>query len=81
MKQEQTRKQTGRRPEQDDQQAETRNPDVTSEELAQAVDDTLEKIDDLLEDQLDEELLADIDDVLEDNAQEFVDNYVQQGGQ
>lgn len=80
MKQEQTRKQTGRRPEQGE-QAETRNPDVTSEELAQAVDDTLEKIDDLLEDQLDEELLADIDDVLEEDAQQFVDNYVQQGGE
>lgn len=57
------------------------NSDVTNAELAQAVDDTLEKIDDLLEDQLDDELLADIDDILEKDAAEFVNNYVQQGGE
>ena len=39
---------------------------VTSEELQQAVDDTLEKIDDLLEDQLDLELLDFMDEVLGD---------------
>lgn len=57
------------------------NTDVTNEELRQAVDDTLEKIDDVLEDQLDEELLADIDDILEENAEEFVNAFVQAGGQ
>lgn len=57
------------------------NTDVTSEELAQAVDDTLEKIDDLLEEQLDEELLADMDEVLEEDAEQFVAQYVQLGGE
>jgi ubiquitin-like protein Pup len=57
------------------------NTDVTNEELAQAVDDTLDKIDDLLEDQLDLELLDEIDDVLEENAEAFVDSFIQQGGE
>jgi ubiquitin-like protein Pup len=39
--------------------------DLTNEELNDEVDD----------------LLADIDDVLESNAEEFVNNYVQKGGQ
>lgn len=65
----------------DDSHTQETNSDVTNAELAQAVDDTLEKIDDLLEDQLDDELLADIDDILEKDAAEFVNNYVQQGGE
>lgn len=41
------------------------NTDVTNAELAEKTDETL----------------ASIDDVLEENAEEFVFNYVQQGGQ
>lgn len=54
---------------------------VTGSAVAEAAGDTVDKIDEVLEDQLDEELLADIDDVLERNAEEFVSQYVQQGGE
>lgn len=64
-----------------DDHAEVSHKDVSNKELAEAVDATVSDIDDVLEDQLDEELLADIDDVLESNAREFVENYVQQGGE
>lgn len=54
---------------------------VTGSAVAEAAGDTVDKIDEVLEDQLDEELLADIDDVLERNAEKFVAQYVQQGGE
>lgn len=54
---------------------------VTGSAVADAAGETVDKIDEVLEDQLDEELLADIDDVLESNAEEFVAGYVQQGGE
>lgn len=54
---------------------------VTGSAVAEAAGETVDKIDEVLEDQLDEELLADIDDVLERNAEEFVSQYVQQGGE
>lgn len=57
------------------------NVDVTNQELAEATDATLENIDDVLDAQLDEELLADMDDILEENAEEFVAGFVQDGGQ
>jgi ubiquitin-like protein Pup len=55
--------------------------DVTNAELAEKTKDTLDSIEDVLDEQLDAELLADMDDVLEENAEEFVKGYVQQGGQ
>lgn len=61
--------------------AEVSNTDVTNAELAEATDETLANIDDVLDDQLDAELLDAIDDVLEENAEEFITNYVQQGGE
>jgi ubiquitin-like protein Pup len=54
---------------------------VSNSEVSESASATVAAIDDVLEDQLDEELLADIDDVLETNAQEFVENYVQEGGE
>jgi len=75
--QEQKAKQKGRRPEEQDAQAQ----DVRNEELTESTDAVVEDIDDVLEDQLDEELLAAMDDVLEENAAEFVESYVQQGGE
>ena len=60
---------------------EVTNTDVSNPELAEATDKVVADIDEVLEDQLDEELLADIDDVLERNAEEFVSQYVQQGGE
>lgn len=56
-------------------------PDVTNSDLAEATDQVVADIDDVLADQFDEDLLADIDDVLEVNAEEFVNQYVQQGGE
>ena len=55
--------------------------DATNQELAEKTADVLEDIDDVLEDQFDEELLADMDNVLEANAEEFVQGYIQTGGQ
>lgn len=77
MVQEQVQKQRRRQ----ESNAEETNPDVTNHELAEKTEQVVADIDDVLEDQLDEELLADIDDVLEENAEEFVDNYVQAGGE
>lgn len=77
-KQERVQQHRGRADEAD---AEVTNPDVTNAELAEKTDDVLADIDDVLADQLDDELLADIDDALEENAEEFVNNYVQAGGE
>ena len=60
-----------------DTHTEDSNPSVSNEDLKQRTDDVLDKIDDAL----DEDLLADLDDVLEENAEEFVNNYIQKGGQ
>lgn len=80
MKQEQVQKQKAHSRESIPEEATT---DVTNEELSQAVDDTLEKIDDLLEDQLDLELLDDLDSLMgtEEEARAFVDEYRQLGGE
>ena len=77
MKQEQLRKQTRQR---DREEAET-TPAGGDGKLAAKTDQVVADIDDVLEDQLDDELLADIDDVLEEDAQAFVDNFVQVGGE
>ena len=45
--------------------AEVSNTDVSNQELAEKTD----------------QVVADIDDVLEQNAEEFVNNFVQQGGE
>lgn len=82
MAQEQVQKQR-QRARGEDAHSDVSNTDVTNEELQQAVDDTLEKIDDLLEDQLDEELLADLDDLMgtEEEAAQLVAQYIQRGGE
>jgi prokaryotic ubiquitin-like protein Pup len=54
----------------------TTQADVEVEEAAPATSERGEKIKAELDDLLDE-----IDEVLEDNAEEFVRNYVQKGGQ
>ena len=54
---------------------------VQNDELTDSTEGTLSAIDDVLDAQVDEELLADIDDLLEVNAEEFVSQYVQQGGE
>ncbi|HEY6426900.1 MAG TPA: ubiquitin-like protein Pup [Acidimicrobiales bacterium] len=54
----------------------TTQTDVEVEEAAPATSERGEKIKAELDDLLDE-----IDEVLEDNAEEFVRNYVQKGGQ
>ena len=57
--------------------------DATNAELAEDVKDTLDSIEDVLEDQDDLELLADLDEVLgtEEEAQAMVAEFVQQGGE
>lgn len=57
------------------------NTDVSNEDLGQATEGTLDKIDDVLDDQEEEDLLADMDSVLEENAERFVEEYVQAGGE
>lgn len=66
----------------EDTHVEVSNTDVSNQkDLDDSTSAVLEDIDDVLEDQVDEELLGDIDDVLEENAEEFVSQYVQQGGE
>jgi len=57
---------------------ETQAKDVKNEELDAQVEETLSEIDDVL---AIEDVLDDIDDLLEENAEEFVNNFVQKGGQ
>lgn len=78
MKQERVQKQTGRH---EETHTDESNSDVTNPELAEKTDQVVADIDDVLADQEDEELLSAIDDVLEENAEQFVNNYVQQGGE
>lgn len=78
MTQEQKQKVASRRPQEAE---EAPQKDVRNETLTEDVDEALAAIEDVLEDQLDEELLAELDDVLEENAEQFVNNYVQQGGE
>lgn len=61
--------------------AEETNVGVTNAELAEQTDQVVSDIDDVLEDQLDAELLADIDSVLEKDAETFVAQYINQGGE
>lgn len=55
----------------------------TNEELAADVENTLDSIDDVLEDFADEDLLSDLDGLLgtEEEAQQLVAEFVQQGGE
>lgn len=80
MAQERVQKQRGKAREEEVQAEEVRAKGAAAE-LAEKTDETLASIDDVLEDQVDDELLAELDGVLEENAQEFVDAYVQQGGE
>ena len=77
MKQERVQKQSRRQ----ETHTEESNPGVTKNEVSEAAGEKVAEIDELLEDQVDDELLADLDDILEEDAQAFVNNYVQQGGQ
>ena len=60
----------------------TRKGTSSREEVEEQVDTTTERSEETEElvDDVDE-LLDEIDDVLEENAEEFVKNYVQKGGQ
>lgn len=57
--------------------------DATNPELAEQTDQTLDAIDEVLEDQLDAELLAAMDEVMgtEEEAQAMVDDFIQKGGE
>jgi ubiquitin-like protein Pup len=55
--------------------------DATNAELAESTEDVLSEIDDALEDFEDADLLNEIDDVLEENAEQFVADYQQVGGE
>lgn len=52
--------------------------DLSNEELDAQVEETLSEIDDVL---AIEDILDEIDDVLEENAEQFVNGFVQKGGQ
>lgn len=69
------------RSKQDDSQVDETPQGVTEEELTEAAEAALDKIDDILGDQDDLDLLAEMDDVLEVDAEQFVREYVQQGGE
>lgn len=75
MAQEQKKKTTGSSKQETE---EVQAKDVKNEELDAQVEDTLENIDEVL---AVEDILDDIDDILEENAEEFVNNYVQKGGE
>lgn len=57
------------------------NTGVTTNEVSEKAGQTVADIDEVLDAQLDEEILAELDDILEENAAEFVMGYVQQGGE
>jgi ubiquitin-like protein Pup len=55
--------------------------DVTNPELDEKTSQVVDDIDDVLEEQLDLELLDAMDEVLEEDAETFVNNYIQKGGE
>ncbi len=57
--------------------------DLKNEELDQSTEEVKDAIDELIEDKTDDmgDLVDLIDEVLEENAEEFVKNYVQRGGE
>lgn len=63
------------------QETEETAPPARNEKVVKEADATLENIEDVLDAQLDEELLADLDDILEEDAETFVSEYVQKGGE
>lgn len=56
-------------------------PAAPNADLAARADAAVADIEEVLDELLDAEILADIDDILEANAEEFIENYVQEGGQ
>lgn len=56
-------------------------PAAPNADLAARADAAVADIEEVLDELLDAEILADIDDILEENAEEFLQNYVQEGGQ
>ncbi len=55
--------------------------DATNAELAESTEDVLDSIDEALEEFDDADLLAEMDGVLEENAEQFVADYQQLGGE
>lgn len=78
MAQEQVHKQKQQTRTEETQVSET-TVDATNAELAQTTEETLDKIDDVL----DEQLLADLDDLMgtEEEAEQMVAEYIQMGGE
>jgi ubiquitin-like protein Pup len=61
---------------------ETKAKDLKNEELEKSTEEVKDAIDELIEDKTEEiDLIDEIDAVLEENAEEFVKNYVQRGGE
>ncbi len=60
----------------------TKAKDLKNEELDQSTEEVKDAIDELIEDKTEEvDIIDEIDAVLEENAEEFVKNYVQRGGE
>ena len=78
MAQKRKMKQTAKRPQEEAQET---AQGARNEELAQETDAVLEAVEEALGGRDDAELLDAIDDILERNAEEFVNNYVQEGGE
>lgn len=56
--------------------------DLKNEELDQSTEEVKDAIDELIEDKTEEvDIIDEIDAILEENAEEFVKNYVQRGGE
>lgn len=55
--------------------------DLTNEELDQSTEEVKDKIDEMIDEKDMDNLIDEIDGILEENAEEFVKNYVQRGGQ
>jgi hypothetical protein len=80
-KQEQVQKRKSTRPA--DTHVEETNSDVSNAELAESTDKVVSNIDDILEDHLDDALLADLDEVLgtDEEAATMVAEFIQVGGE
>lgn len=82
MAQEQKNKQTAKKKNEEE---EVQAKGVKNEELDESTEDVLDKIDEeLAEEELSDDLddvLGEIDDLLEENAQTFVSQFIQKGGE
>lgn len=81
MTQEKTNKEAPQEPEQHGEEPKDLTP--TGDDIKKVADEAIDAIDEVLKEEENplDDLMKEVDEVLEQNAEEFVKNYVQRGGE